>query len=197
MKKLFIGLTLIISLFLFFSCNKEKPNFQNISPQKYAYAGEKNGQSIFLNTIDGKAIYVNNKNEISDYVDLVINEIEIDKIRNDKEHIKSLQYAFDWGKQKITNTKYTINLKARYYNDNLLYILEIEPYDVYLITFAKTININFIDKNGFTLEKIKTSSWSATVLDNGTRTNLNTKGSIPITFDNLMEIDQWYPSWGN
>ena len=197
MKKIFIGLALIISLFLLFSCNKEKSNSQNISPQKYAYVGEKNGQSIFLNTIEGKAIYVNNKNQVSDYVDLVINEIEIDKIRNDKEHIKSLQYAFDWGKQKITNTKYTISLKARYYNDNLLYILEIEPYDINLFRLANTIKIQFVDENGFTLETIKTSSWAVTVHDDGTQTNLNTKGSLPITLDNLMEIDRWYPAWEN
>lgn len=195
MKKVFNSLIIIISLFLFFSCNKEKIDSQNILPQKYAYVGEKNGQSIFLNTIEGKAIYVNNKNQVSDYVDLDINVIEIDKIRNDKEIIKSFQQAYDWGKQKITNTRYSINLKVRYYNDNLLYILEMEPYDANLYRLANTIKIYFVDENNFTLETIKTISWNSRLNNEGKIAELVTSGSLPITLDNLLEIEWWYPVW--
>ena len=172
-------------------------SFICISCQKFSFIETKNGQSVFLDSNNGKVVYVNNSNRVSDYVDLKINEQEIAKIKNDKEINDSAQKMKDWGKNSIPGTKYSLEFLTRFYNDKLLYILQIEPYDDNTARIANTITVDLIDTAGFTLETIEPPRWTRVVDEKGKTQMLNSGGNIPITLENYMEIFDWSPSWRN
>jgi hypothetical protein len=165
--------------------------------QKYSRIGEKDSQSVFLDEYNGKVIYINNSNRVVDYVDLKLNEQEIKEIRTNKELNDSLQKMKDWGDNTIAGTKYSLNLATRFYNDKLLYILELKPYDDNITRLANTITVDLTDIVGFTLETIDPERWTRSVDAEGNPQQLTARGSIPITLENYLEIYDWNPYWRN
>ena len=184
MKKFFRIMVIIVSLFC-------------IGCQKFEYIGTKDGQTAFLDSNNGKVIYINNSNRVVDYVDLKLNTNEISRIRNDKDLNDSAQKMKFWGKKDIPGTKYTLELSTRFYNDKLLYILQIGPYDDGLSRLANTITVDLVDLAGFSLETIDTLRWVQSVDAEGKAQKLSANGNLPITLENYFEIDEWDPSWRN
>lgn len=167
------------------------------SCQKYEFIGLKEGQNVFLDNINGKVIYINNSNRVVDYVDLKLNSSEITRIQIDKDLNDSAQKMKFWGDKNIPGTKYSLELSTRFYNDKLLYILQIRPYDDGVSRLANTITVDLVDTAGFVLETIDPTRWIRIVNDEGKAQRLSTSGSLPVTLENYFEIDDWSPSWRN
>jgi hypothetical protein len=183
----FVALTIVLVLFLLvLGCQKENP---------FVFIETKNGQSVFLDASKGKLIYVDESNRIIDYVDLMPDQTTVDGIVFNKN--KSVNVR-DWGSKDIPGTDYSVSLSTRFYNNRLLYILQITPYGDKAIQFARTVSIYLIDSYGFGLGEIEsTYSWSSTVDDTGKRIGLNAQGGIPITLRNYLEIYNWGPRWSS
>jgi len=184
MNKFFLTHVFFISLFCF-GC------------QKFEHIGTKDGQTAFLDSSNGKIIYINNSNRVVDYVDLNLSKDEISRIKNDKELNDSAQKMKFWGKRDIPGTKYSIELSTRFYNDKLLYILQIGPYDDGISRLANTITVDLVDLDGFSLETIEPKRWIRSVDESGKAQKLSTNGNLPITLENYFEISEWDPSWRN
>jgi hypothetical protein len=168
-----------------------------IGCQKFEHIGTKDGQTIFLDSSNGKVIYINNSNRVVDYVDLKLNKDEIRRIKNDKELNDSAQKMKIWGERNIPGTKYTLELSTRFYNDKLLYILQIGPYDDGISRLANTITVDLVDLAGFSLETIDPTRWIRSVDASGKAQKLSASGDLPITLENYFEISEWDPSWRN
>jgi hypothetical protein len=170
--------------FFAFGCQKENP---------FVFIETRNGQSVFLDASKGKLIYVDESNRIIDYVDLKPDRTAVDGIVFDKN--RSIATKF-WGIEDIPGTDYSVSLSTRFYNNRLLYILTVVPYNDKGKQFARTVSIDLSDENGFHLGEIGSNhSWITTVDDDGKETGLNTQGSIPITLRNYLEIYSWGPRW--
>jgi hypothetical protein len=181
---LILALISFLSLFIT-GCKKENP---------FVFIETKNGQSVFLDALHGKIIYVDESNRIIDYVDLKPNQVLIEEIAENKERSINTK---DWGIEDIPGSDYSVTLSTRFYNNRLLYVLKITPYNEKIKQFARTVSIDLSDKNGFNLGEIESSyDWTITVDDSGKEIGLNTQGSIPITLRNYLEIYHWGPKWG-
>lgn len=102
----------------------------------------------------------------------------------------------DWGSEDIPGTHYSVSLSTRFYDNKLLYILRITPFDNKVKQFARTVSVDLQDKDGFVLAEIdSTLNWTTTVDSAGKEVELNTRGSIPITFRGYLEIYSWGPRW--
>jgi hypothetical protein len=184
-RRLSGNLLMLIFLSLFISgCQKENP---------FVFIETRNGQAVFLDASRGKLIYVDESNRIIDYVDLKPNGETISEIVENKDRAINNK---DWGSEDIPGTDYSISLSTRFYNNRLLYILEIEPHNDKVRQFARTVKIDLSDITGFNLGEIESSyNWIASVDDTGKETGLNIQGSIPITLRNYLEIYSWGPRW--
>jgi hypothetical protein len=183
--RFYTALIIFLFLSLLLGCKRENP---------FVFIETKNGQSVFLDASRGKIIYVDESNRIIDYVDLKPNQETISEIVENKDRAINNK---DWGSEDIPETDYSISLSTRFYNNRLLYVLKITPYDDKVKQFARTVSIALSDKNGFNLGEIEsTYSWITTVDGNGKEIGLNTQGSIPITLRNYLEIYRWGPQWG-
>lgn len=190
---IFLFLILIIILSTSFTCSKN----DNTKENNFSYIGDKNGQSVFLDTKNGKIIYVNNSNRIIDYVDLQLSEQEISKIMQDKEINDSLQKYKVWNDYVISGTKYTLKFSTRFYNDKLLYLLFMTPYDNNASNLANTISIFLCDAAGFDLESFTPKGWIRSLDADGKPYAMGISGNIPITLENYLEITSWTASWRN
>jgi hypothetical protein len=179
---------IVVSVFAFlvFGCQKENP---------FVFVETKNGQTVFLDASRGKLIYVDESNRLIDYVDLKPDQVAVDEIIFDKNRSVNTK---DWGNRDMPGTDYSVSLSTRFYNNRLLYILAITPYNDKAKQFARTVSIDLSDKNGFDLGNIEsTYSWVAVVDDAGKEAGLTVQGSIPITLRNYLEIYNWGPRWSS
>jgi hypothetical protein len=186
MKKMFWFIISVSCMMCLNNCN---------SGNKYSYVENKEGQSVYLDNLKGKVIFINNSNRITDYVDLNLTDQEIQKIKNDKDKNDASQKLKDWGSQSISGTKYSVSFSTRFYKDKLLYIATISPYDEDLRYIASTISIDLVDISGFSLEKISPGNWVKNVDEKGKPTRLSYSGDIPMTLENYLEINNWGLMW--
>lgn len=186
-KSLGILLTLVLVSLLSFlttGCRKENP---------FEFIETRSGQAVFLNAAKGNLIYVDESNRIVDHVSLNPDSTVIADIAESKD--TALRNK-NWGSDDIPGTEYSVSLSTRFYNNRLLYILKITPFDSRVRQFARTISIDLADRNGFNLEEIEsTTDWTTTVDGDGEPIGLNTQGGIPITLRNYLEIYDWSPRW--
>jgi hypothetical protein len=182
-----IASKLVVVLFLAFlvtGCQKKNP---------FVFIETRNGQTVFLDASRGKLIYVDESNRIIDYVNLKPSGSVIKEIVSNKEMAINNK---DWGSEDVPGTDYSVSLSTRFYNNRLLYVLNVSPFNDRARQFARTLAIDLSDINGFNLGEIETSySWVTSVDDTGKETGLNTQGSIPITLRNYLEIYKWNPRW--
>jgi hypothetical protein len=187
-NKKFFGVFFTFSLVfsMLTGCQKDNP---------FVFIETRNGQTIFLDASRGKLIYVDESNRIIDYVDLKPNEVSINEIVDNKQRAINNK---DWGSEGVPGTDYSISLSTRFYNNRLLYVLKIAPYNDKIKQFARTVSIDLSDINGFNLGEIESSyGWTTTVDNDGKEIGLNTQGSIPITLRNYLEIYRWGPRWSS
>jgi hypothetical protein len=165
------------------------------SQGKYQYIETKGGNDLFLNTIEGKVVYVDKSNRIIDYVDLNLNLAEISKIKSEKASNDTAQKYRTFGEKSIAGTSYSASIRTRFYKDKLLYQLSFSPYGEDLYRNTNTISFAFTDTVGFTLEKVEPRGWTRIVEDNGTPIRLETNGQVPMTLENYFEIADWNLMW--
>ena len=188
MKKGFvIGLLAVFCGVFFVGCKENE----------FSYIKTRDGQSVFLDGKNGKVIYVNSSNRVIDFVDLNLSAREITTIRRNKEANDALQRMREWDKRTISGTNYSLELSTRFYDDRLLYILEMSPFDNNASGLANTITVHLLDEAGFVLEVLRPQVWSRIVNSEGKATAMSSRGGIPITLDNYMEISNWSPTWRN
>jgi len=178
----FLGVLILVTL----SCKKENP---------FVFVETKNGQSVFLDASRGKLVYVDESNRLIDYVDLRPNATDVQAVVSNKQQAIINNNR---GTQNIPGTKYSITLSTRFYNNRLLYLLKITPFDDKVKQFARTLSVEVSDENGFNLGEIEsTYRWTTIVDFDGKEVGLSSQGSIPITLRNYLEIDNWGPKWSN
>jgi hypothetical protein len=188
MKKIYLAVFFLSAstAVLLTGCRKDNP---------FVFIETRNGQTVFLDASKGKVIYVDESNRIIDYVDLKPNGEAISEIVENKSRAIN---AKEWGAEDIPGTDYSVSLSTRFYNNRLLYLLSIKPYNDKARQFARTVKIELNDRNGFNLGEIDSSyDWVSSVDDAGKEMGLNTQGSIPITLRNYLEIYRWGPRWSS
>jgi hypothetical protein len=159
----------------------------------YEFIGNQNGQSVYLDAVHGKVIFVDESNRIIDYLDLKPNSEQVNEIVHDKAAAISNK---EWKSQTIPGKDYSVSLSTRFYNNRLLYVLKVSPGTDKARDFARTVSVELTDRNGFVLGEIETSySWTRTLDDDGTPVFFTSQGSIPITLRNYLEISSWGPRW--
>jgi hypothetical protein len=163
-----------------------------MSCNRYVHVNTNDGLSVFLDNFNGKLIYINNHNEIVDYIDLKESAQKASEFKYDN------YYNFgDWDNIKIFGKYPNAKLDIRFYDDKLLYIFEYflraseyenDNIDEKLNYFSNNIHINLIDNNNFILETIEPQNWSST---NDSLNGRISHGDIPITLKNFREIYSW------
>jgi hypothetical protein len=148
-----------------------------------------------LNKATGTLYYINKSGRIMDIVDLGLSSEAKSIIQSEKDDREKAQKYRDLGEQNISGTKYALYFKIRYYKDRLLYQIEMKPYDETITYKSSTIHILLTDIIGFTLEEIIPSTWTTVVDEKGKKISMSASGSLPMTLDNFMEIEQWSPRW--
>ena len=156
MKKVVFVLFVVIFIIALAGC------FGN---QSFVYVGEKNGQSIFLDSNKGKVIYIDETNRFIDYVDLNPSSEAIAQVGRDK-FDASITKNFD--DKEVPGTNYTISLSTRFNSNHLYYIITVKPYNNNIRDFINTLSVEFLDFRGFLLEEIPSSqNWINIVNDSG------------------------------
>jgi hypothetical protein len=182
--KIFVVLILVCCIFV--GCSKEQE-------YPFSFVEQKSGISVYLDGQKGKIIYIDETNRIIDYVDLRPNSTIIQTIEQNKNDALMNK---DRGSEDMPGTDFSIKLSTRFYNNRLLYMMELSPYNDKARQFARTVSIDLMDDRGFVLGEIEsTRSWTARVDSSGKETGLDTQGSIPITLRNYLEIENWGPKW--
>jgi hypothetical protein len=160
---------------------------------KYSFIENKDGQSVFLDERGGKIIYVDASNRVIEQVDL-----KTKTVNQDGTGKTEAMSGKEWRMKTIPGTDFKVTFSSRFYNNKLLYQIQIEPYNNKTRSFARSISIKLTDKKGFVLETISSLyNWTNLVNDTGEDIGLNTYGSIPITLGNYLEINDWGPLWSN
>ena len=163
-----------------------------INCNKYSFVETKNNQSVYLDQEKGKVIFVDETNRIVDSISLNLTVQDIQSIKENKAIVFEPKI---FGVKDIgTRSKYFLSLNIRFYNNKLLYLTTIKPYNSGTRRIANTINILLGDSNGFVLEEFSPRGLVITIEDDE-EVGLDTFGSIPITINNYMEIDNWNPQW--
>jgi hypothetical protein len=156
---------------------------------KFEFIENRNGQSVFLDGARGKVIYVDETNRIIDYLDLNPGETTILDIEMDK---RKAAETNERGTIDIPGQDYSVSLSTRFYNNNLLYIINVTPYDSKVSRFADTLRLKFYDRNGFLLGYTdRINDWNTTVDDNGKQIGVQAAGNFPMTLRNYLEIYNW------
>jgi hypothetical protein len=181
-KKSICGISFLFVSILIISCNK------------YAFVETKNNQSVYLDQEKGKVVYVDETNRVVDSVNLNLTQQDIQNIEEEKTQI--FEAKFLGTKDVGTRTTYNLSLSMRFYNNRLLYLVDIKPYNSGTRRMANTINVHLADINGFVLEELDLRGWT-TAVENEEEIGLSTFGSIPISINNYMEINDWNPLWSD
>jgi hypothetical protein len=177
---------LIFVCLVFMGCSKEQE-------YPFSFVEQKGGISVYLDGQKGKIIYIDETNRIIDYVDLRPNSTAVQTIEQNKNDALMNK---DRGSKDMPGTDYSIELSTRFYNNKLLYMMKLSPYNDKAKRFARTVSIQLMDDRGFVLGEIESSyDWTTTVDDTGKEIALSTQGSIPITLRNYLEIVNWGPLW--
>ncbi|MDR2400392.1 MAG: hypothetical protein LBD73_01920 [Deferribacteraceae bacterium] len=176
MKKL--ALVVFLALFIL-ACQKQG---------QYQYVETKDGRDFFLNSGEGKVVYVDKSNRIIDYVDLSLSLDEVARIKKEKALNDSSQKYRSFNESQIAGTDYSAEIRTRFYSDRLLYKVTVSPYREDLNRNSSNISFQFTDVAGFTLESVEPKGWTRIVDDNGTPVALETNGRIPMTLENYLEI---------
>jgi hypothetical protein len=158
---------------------------------KYSFIENKDGQSVFLDENGGKIIYVDTSNRVIEQVDLKTRTVN----KNGADKITAMS-GKEWGTKDIPGTDFKVTFSSRFYNNKLLYQIEVEPFNNRTRNFARSVTILLTDENGFVLETISSSyNWNSLVDNTGEQIGLSVHGSIPITLGNYLEIHAWRPLW--
>jgi hypothetical protein len=171
---------------VFLGCSKEQE-------YPFSFVEQKGGISVYLDGQKGKIIYIDETNRIIDYVDLRPNSTIVHAIEQNKNDALMNK---DRGNKNMPGTDYSIELSTRFYNNRLLYMMKLSPFNDKIKRFARTVSIQLEDDRGFVLGKIESSyDWTTSVDDTGKEVALSKQGSIPITLRNYLEIVNWGPLW--
>jgi hypothetical protein len=158
---------------------------------RYSFVETSDGQSIFLDEYTGKVIYVDSSNRAIDRVDLTVRTVNQDG--TDKSNAMN---GHDWGVRDVPGEDYKITFSSRFYNNKLLYKIDVTPNDRNILSFARTVSIKLMDQNGYVLETIESIRyWNHMVDNDGEEIGVNTWGEIPITLGNYLEIKGWSATW--
>jgi hypothetical protein len=159
----------------------------------FSFVEQKSGISVYLDGQKGKIIYIDETNRIIDYVDLRPNSTAIQVIEQNK---NDALVNKDRGSKDMPGTDYSIELSTRFYNNRLLYMIKLSPFNDKIKRFARTVSIQLMDDRGFVLGEIESSyDWTTSVDVTGKEIALDAQGSIPITLRNYLEIVNWGPLW--
>jgi hypothetical protein len=145
-----------------------------------------------------KLLIVNESNRITDVVDLELSPEQINEMKTTKEINDKRVKINNWPEFHPPSEKYTVNLSTRFYKDQLLYKVTIQPCDERII--AKSIifkNIILYDSSKFVLEDIDLpfNAWTKLIDSTGTINSIQTTGKIPMNLDSYMEIAKWTTTW--
>ncbi|MDR0598791.1 MAG: hypothetical protein LBG84_01735 [Treponema sp.] len=161
----------------------------------YEFMEEKDGVSVYLDGARGKLIYIDANNNVIDYVSLRPSAKAARTIAENKEQALK---TVDRGTDTLRGTAYSISLSTRFYNNRLLYVLELGPKDDMAWSVAGTVEINLMDADGFSVGTIvPLNPWADTIetTDGGTVECLITQGSVPFSLSDYLEFATWESSW--
>jgi hypothetical protein len=171
---------------VYIGCSKEQD-------YPFSFFEQKGGISVYLDRQKGKIIYIDETNRIIDYVDLRPNSTVVQAIEQNKNDALMNK---DRGNKDMPGTNYSVELSTRFYNNRLLYMMKLSPFDDKIKRFSRTVSIQLMDNRGFVLGQIESSyDWTTSVDDSGKEIALSKQGSIPITIRNYLEIVNWGPLW--
>ena len=160
---------------------------------KYSYVENTNGLSVFLNERNGNVIYVDDSNRIVDRVKLGAGPDDRDGANK-----AAAMSGREWGTREIPGTDFKVSFYTRFYNNQLLYKIEVEPYNNRTLAFARTVVVKLMDDNGFVLGTIPTVyDWTQNVDGNGEPVAVEATGNIMVTLGHYLEIGDWSPLWSS
>jgi hypothetical protein len=163
--------------------------------KRFEIIDSRNGTYVFLDNQQNHLLYINQSNRIYDIIPLSLNRQEIQKIKIIRDSTNAKEKYKDWGEIGITGTNYQIALRTRFYNDQLLYVVSMTPYDLPAYNKCEKISIIFYDTRKFILYQFYPQNWAQRINKEGKTIAMVSDGSFPFKLDNYIEIDSWNIMW--
>lgn len=186
--------SVLVVLFLTISCSEIKDK----NEKELQLLKNIDGSSIILDQEKKQILVVSQSNRIVDVVDLELTLEQITSIKKQKELNDNKVKVNYWSPFIPPKEKYEISLATRYYKDQCLYKITIEPCDNRLQQGQFVLkSLHLYDESGFTLEEVilPVTGWTKLVDADGKPKEYQLVGKIPMTLDNYMEISNWSCTW--